>query len=440
MAAASATGRTMIRPWISMAVWAAAAAIVAGGCGKSAAPPAPPTPQVVTATMHLQSVTLTTELPGRVSAFLTAEIRPQVNGLILKRVFTEGAQVHQGEVLYQIDPAPFQAAYESAQANVDAMQKAVDRARAGLGASQAAVERQQATVNLAKINKQRSEDLFSAKAVSASDRDQAATDMDVAQASLLAAQAQIQSDNAAIAAAQAAVKQSQAAVTSAKINLDYTRIVAPIDGRIGRSSVTVGAIVTAYQPAPLATIQSLDPVYIDVPQSTRELNRLKSALAAGSLSADGTDKVKIILEDSSVYSHRGVLKFRDVTVDPSTGSVLLRIVVPNPDSALLPGMFVRAVIEEGVNPKAMLIPQQAVSRTARGDAYTLIVDEQNQVQQRMLTIDRALGHDWLVSDGLKDGDRVIMEGVQKVRPGAAVQVVAPASKPATTAAPAAESH
>jgi membrane fusion protein (multidrug efflux system) len=210
---------------------------------------------------------------------------------------------------------------------------------------------------------------------------------------------------------------------TARINLGYCKIVAPISGRIGRSNVTEGAIVTAYQATPLATIQQFDPIYVDVPQSTAEVNRLRRSLASGRLKENGTDKVKLLLEDGTAYPLVGSLKFRDVTVDPTTGSIILRIVVPNPKSILLPGMFIRAAVKEGVHRKAILVPQQGVSRDPKGNPLALIVDSAGKVQQRMLTLDRAVGNQWLVVSGLAAGDRVIVEGMQKARPGTPVKTV-----------------
>jgi membrane fusion protein (multidrug efflux system) len=217
----------------------------------------------------------------------------------------------------------------------------------------------------------------------------------------------------------------KATVETARINLGYCRVTAPISGRIGKSNVTEGAIVTAYQPVALATIQQLDPIYVDVPQSTTELLRLKRRLEDGRLKSHGTNhnKVKLILEDGTAYPPEGTLQFRDVTVDPTTGSVILRVVFTNPEGVLLPGMFVRAVIKEGVNEQAILIPQQGVSRDPKGNPVSLIVDAEGKAQQRMLTLDRAIGDKWLVSAGLAPGNRVIVEGMQRVRPGAAVKVV-----------------
>jgi membrane fusion protein (multidrug efflux system) len=269
------------------------------------------------------------------------------------------------------------------------------------------------------------EDLFKDKAVSASDRDQAVTSADVAEAPRQVAEAQVDSDRHAVAMAEAAIQQAEAALETVRINLAYTKITAPISGRIGKSTVTGGAIVTAYQPVALATIQQLDPIYVDVPQSTTELLRLKRRLQDDRLNQDGAsqNKVNLILEDGARYPLEGTLQFRDVSVDPTTGSVILRAVFPNPQGVLLPGMFVRAVVKEGVNNQAILIPQQAVSRDPKGNPVALIVDASGTVQPRMLTLDRAIGDQWLVSTGLAPGDHVIVEGMQKVRPGSVAKEV-----------------
>lgn len=421
--------------------------VVWAGCQtQQAAPPPPPTPEVAVVTIRPQQVVLTAQLPGRTSAYLVSEIRPQVSGLIQKRLFTEGSDVKAGQVLYEIDPAPFQAAYDNAAASLGAAKKGADRARAALGASVAAVKRHQATLTLALTNRQRFEELFKDNAVSASERDNAVTNVEVADAALRVAEAQVESDREAVGVAEATIKQAEAALETASINLGYTHITAPISGRIGKSNVTEGAIVTAYQPLALAMIQELDPIYVDVPQSTSELLRLKHRLEQGGFSHNGSARspVKLILEDGSVSDSEGTFKFRDVTVDPTTGSVTLRIVVPNPAGDLLPGMFIRAVIEEGVDEQAILVPQQAVSRDPRGNPTTLIVDAEDKVQQRALVVDRAHGNQWLISAGLTPGDRVIAEGAQKVRPGDSVKVVpfedtsaiaaaAAAGQPATTA-------
>lgn len=367
---------------------AVAAALVCGlvltGCHR--APPSaasPPLPEVATVTVARQSVSLTTELPGRTSPFRVAEIRPQVNGLIQKRLFTEGADVTAGQELYQIDPAPFQAALDNATA-------ALGRAEANLPAIQVRVNRYQ--------------EALADKAVSQQDFD------DV---------------SAALKQAQADVQYYRAMVDTARINLAYAHVVSPISGRIGTSTVTDGAIVTAYQPVALATIQQLDPIYVDVMQSTTELLRLQRRLNEGQLSRNGTNgsAVALILADGTRYPLPGTLQFRDVSVDPTTASVMLRAVFPNPQGVLLPGMFVRAVVQEGVNAEAILIPQQSVSRNPKGNPLALIVDANGRVEQRMLGLDRAIGDQWLVASGLAPGDHLIAEGMQKVRPGAQVREV-----------------
>ena len=403
------------------------------GCErKQEAPPTLPPPEVVTVTVQTQQILLTTELPGRTAAYRIAEIRPQVNGLIQKRLFIEGSDVKAGEKLYEIDPAPFKAAVENAVANLDVMRKTADRAPAALAGSVASVARQKATLELAKTHRQRLEDLLKDKAVSTADRDQAVTAVEVAEATLRVAEAQVDNDRYAISAAEAAVKQAQAALDTARINLAYTTITAPISGRIGKSVVTDGAIVTAYQPMALASIQQLDPIYVDVTQSTAEVLRLKRRLEDGRLNRDGAnqDKVTLLLEDGTVYPQQGELQFRDISVDSTTGSVILRAVFPNPTGTLLPGLFVRAVVKEGVNSHAILVPQQAVSRDPKGTPMAMVVDEQGKVSQRILTLDRAIGDKWFVTSGLTPGDRVIIEGMQKVRPGMVAKVVPMSTAPA----------
>jgi membrane fusion protein (multidrug efflux system) len=359
-------------------------------------------PEVATVTMQPEQVVLTTELPGRTSAYRIAEIRPQVNGLILKRLFTEGSDVQAGQDLYQIDPAPFQAALDTAQA-------ALGRSQAGLPALQSRADR--------------FKEALADNAVSQQDFDDA---------------------SAALKQAEADIQYWKAMVQTARINLGYAHVVSPISGRVGRSSVTDGAIVTAYQPVALAAVQQLDPIYVDVPQSTTELLRLQRRLEAGQIRHDGTDasKVQLFLEDGTKYPLEGTLQFRDVSVDPTSASVILRMVFPNPNGVLLPGMFVRAVVIEGINERAILVPQQAVSRDPRGNPVALIVDEAGKVAPRMLTLDRTIGDRWLVSIGLSPGDRVIMEGAQRVRPGMTVKEVPfgasrkPGTEPAKTAQPA----
>ncbi len=357
--------------------------LLSGGCGKTKKAPPHAVPKVAAVTVRLESVVLTTELPGRTAPYVVAEIRPQVGGLIQKRLFREGANVRAGQVLYRIDPAPYRAAYDNAKA-------ALARAEANLPA--------------VRVRADRYKELLAVRAVSRQDFDDAA---------------------AALKQAEADVEVWKASLRTARINLGYTQVTSPISGRIGRSSVTDGALVTANQPAALATVQQLDPIYVDIPQSTAELLRLRNRLQEGRLRPDGADqkKVGLVLEDGTPYPSEGTLQFRDVTVDPTTGSVMLRAVFPNPRGVLLAGMFVRAVVKEGVNRRAVLIPQQAVSRDPKGNPTALIVDADGKVRQRRLAIDRAIADKWLVSSGLSPGDRVIAEGVQKVRPGAAVTVV-----------------
>jgi len=411
------------------------AGLMAPACRSDHAAPPPAFPEVAIVTANPERAVLTTELPGRTSAYLVAEIRPQVNGIIQKRLFEEGSDVKAGKVLYQIDPAPFQAAYDNAAANLSGMRRAAERARAGLEASIATVARQKATLDLARTNRWRYEELFKKSVISALQRDQAVTDAEVAEATLRSNEAQVKNDQESVAVAEAAIQQAEAATETARINLGYTAVVAPITGRTGKSNVTVGALVTAQQSVALTTIQQLDPIYVDVPQSTTELLRLRNRLEEGRLHNGGEsqNKVGLILEDGSMYPQKGTLQFRDVSVDPTTGAVTLRVIVPNPKGHLLPGMFLRAVVQEGINQEAILVPQQAVSRDPTGNPFALIVDGEGKVAQRTLTLDRAMGDRWLVASGLAPGERVIVEGLQKVRPGAVVKVV-PFQKGGTSAA------
>lgn len=361
----------------------AALVALAGGltltaCNRQSQAPPPAVPEVATVTVTTQRVVLTTELPGRTSPFLIAEIRPQVSGLVQKRLFTEGSEVQAGQALYQIDPAPFQAALASAEA-------ALGRAEANLPALRSRAAR--------------FKELVAERAVSQQNYDDA---------------------ESALHQAEADVQYWKATAETARINLNYTKITSPISGRIGRSAMTDGAIVTAYQPLALAAVQQLDPIYVDVPQSTTELLRLRGWLTDGRLARDGANSsaVELILEDGTKYPEEGTLQFRDVTVDPTTATVTLRMVFSNTNRVLLPGMFVRTLVKEGVNEQAILIPQQSVSRDPKGNPLALILDAGGIVQPRMLTLDRAIGDQWLVTSGLSPGDRVIVEGLQKVRPGA----------------------
>ena len=359
--------------------------LVLTGCGKQSATvgqtPAPPEVGVVV--VQPQRVALTTELAGRTSAFFIAEVRPQVGGIIQKRLFTEGTDVKAGELLYQIDPATYQAAYNSAKA---------------------LLARAEANLVPARLKAGRYEELVKINAVSQQDYDDT---------------------KAALKLAEADVEAGNAAVATARINLAYTSVTAPISGRISRSSVTVGALVSASQGAALATIQQLDQVYVDVTQSSAEMLRLKQALASGQLkkAAASQSKVKLILEDGTPYPLEGVLKFSEVTVDQSTGSITLRTVFPNPKHTLLPGMYVRAVLEEGVNDNAILIPQQGVTRNPAGSAMVMVVGNEEKVEPRVIKTERTVGDSWLVNEGLKAGDRVILEGIQRARPGTPVKSV-----------------
>lgn len=421
--------KVMVAVTIVLVIAILGAGIYYSGSGSKkrtgAAPQAPPPREVAVVTVKPETVTLTTELPGRVSASLVAQVRPQVSGIIKERLFAEGSYVTAGKALYQIDPASFQVAVKSAEANLDASHENLKRARAALETAIAMVSQQQAVLDLARTNRDRMDGLAREGATTEMERDKAVTEAQVAEATLSSAKAQVKSNKVAVDLAEANIKQAEAALESARINLGYTNIKAPISGRIGRSSVTVGALVTAHQPLTLATIQQFDPVFVDVSQSTTELLNLRRRQESGQLTKRGKEwnEVRLILENGSEYKHPGTLQFRDVTVDPSTGSVSLRIVFPNPDEVLLPGMFVQAVVTEGISEGAILIPQRAVSRDAKGNPLTFVVDSEGKIAQKMLTLDRATGDKWLVSEGLTAGDRVVVEGIQWVRPGSPVSAV-----------------
>lgn len=378
--------------------WLAAAGFLGVAfMGCKTAPPPNQIPEVAVQTIQTEQVVLTTELSGRTSPFLVAEIRPQVSGLIQKRLFQEGSDVQAGATLYQIDPAPYKAALDQANA-------ALALAEAGLAPAQTRAERLKNLVAIHAVGQQDAEE----------------------------AEAAYQRALATVAAAKAAQE-------SARINLANTPIKAPISGRTGMSSITVGALVSAYQPVSLASVQQLDPIYVDVTQSSSDLLRLRRRLEGGHLKSGGDSarKVKLLLEDGTTYPLEGKLQFRDVTVDPATGAVTLRVVFPNPKQILLPGMFVRAIVEDGVDAQAILAMQQGVTRDPKGNAIALVLDKSDKVEQRTLTLDRTLGAKWLVTSGLTAGDRLIVEGLQKVRPGMTVKVVpyAPPAPP-TPAQPA----
>jgi membrane fusion protein (multidrug efflux system) len=370
-----------------------AVAAALAGCG--GAPGGPPTPSpvpVTVVTLQPETVTLTRELPGRVTPYLVAEVRPQVNGIVARRLFDEGGTVRAGQPLYQLDDALYRADHESAKATL---------------------ARAEATLGTARLEARRSADLVAIKAVSRQDDENA---------------------QAALKQAEADVAAARAAAERAAVLLGYARITAPIGGRIGKSAVTQGALVTANQEAALATVQQLDPIYVDLTQSSAELLELRRALAAGKLVSARQVPVTILLEDGSAYPHDGKLEFSDVSVDPTTGSYLLRVVVPNPEQVLLPGAYVRAQIGTGVRPDALLVPQQGVARDPRGETSAMVVNAEGVVEARPVKVSHAVGNRWLVEDGLAAGDRVIVEGLQKIRPGAPVQPTeagAAATPPAT---------
>lgn len=361
------------KPASAALVSAVAVALLSlGGCKEDSAPQTQQAPQVGVVTLQAQPYTLTTEVPGRTSAYRIAEVRPQVNGIIQKRLFTEGSEVKAGQQLYQIDPATYEAAFKSAQATQISAKALADRYKL----------------------------LVADKAVSQQAYDEA----------------------------RAAGLQADASLEQARIDLRYTRVLAPISGRIGRSAVTEGALVSNGQAGAMAIIQQLDPIYVDVTQSSKELLRLRRDLADGRLqkAGDSSAKVALKLEDGSRYAHEGTLEFSEVAVDEGTGSVTLRAVFPNPDHLLLPGMFVHAELLAGVKQNAILAPQQGVTRNPRGEPTAMVVNAENKVEQRVLKADRTAGSAWLVEDGLQEGDRLITEGLQFVQPGAEVKAV-PAS-------------
>ena len=357
----------------------------------AAAPPA--VPEVVVRTLQAQTVPLRTELPGRTAPFMTAEVRPQVGGIIRRQPFTEGTQVKAGQVLYEIDPAPFQAA-------VSQQEGAVANAQATLNSTRALAERYKALLAHNGVSKQ---------------------EFDNAQAAHGQAQAQ--------------ARMQSALLETARINLRYTRVTAPIAGHTSRSAVTPGALVSAGQATPLLTISQLDPIYVDISQSSAEMLRLRQALAAGKLSRDAaSQRVTLVLEDGSPYPHEGRIQLTEVTVDPSSGSVTLRARFPNPEGLLLPGMYVRTVVTEGSTPDGIVVPQGAVSRDRSGRPQARVVTAENKLELRPLVIARSVGSNWLVSEGLRGGDRLVMAGGQNVQSGTTVK---PVDEPPAAAAPAA---
>jgi membrane fusion protein (multidrug efflux system) len=353
------------------------------------------TPEVTVVTLKPQSVALTRDLPGRVSAYLIAEVRPQVSGIVKQRLFTEGSSVKAGQPLYELDDAIY---------------------RAQLNSARATLQKAQATEAAAQLTAGRAAEMIKIDAVSAQDNDNAI---------------------AALAQAKADVAAAQAAVDSSAVNLGYAHIVSPISGRIGKSGITQGALVTAQQAEALATVQQLDPIYVDVNQSSNEWLQLKQDIDAGRLQAGASGApTRIVLENGTPYATEGKLQFSDVTVDPTTGNFLLRVVVANPNALLMPGMYVRAVVGEGIRPQGLLVPQRGVTRDPKGAATALVVGPDSKVELREVQVSRTVGDQWLVEGGLADGDRVIVEGLQKVKPGMAVKAVdaTPAAEGASAAA------
>ncbi|MFV0416513.1 MAG: efflux RND transporter periplasmic adaptor subunit [Chthoniobacterales bacterium] len=367
----------------TLACGAAGLLLAVTGCDKNAGaqgPPQMPPQDVGIVTLKSQRVEIFTELPGRTAAFRVAEVRPQVGGIVLKRLFKEGADVKEGEQLYQIDPARYQTAFDSAKAGV---------------------ARDEAAAAVAKLSADRRSKLVTTSVISKQDYDDVMATWKQAVANVAVAKANLE---------------------KARIDLDYTKVLSPISGRIGRSAVTEGALVTPGQNNPLATVYQLDPIYVDMTQSSAQILKLRRELERGNIKGvEGQDaNTKLILEDGTTYAYPGKLQFSEVSVDEGTGSVALRAVFPNPDQTLLPGMFVRATIANGVNESGILVPQRAVTRNARGEAVVLTVNTEDIVEMKVIETDRTIGGDWLVTKGLSAGDRVIVEGLQKAPPGSKV--------------------
>lgn len=367
-------------------------ALLLTGCGEERGAARPPASEVEVGAVTIQPrrVVYTTEVAGRTSPFQISEVRPQISGIIQKRLFEEGTDVKAGDILYQIDPATYQANLDSAKANLA-------KAEANVAPARLKRDRFKNLVNISAVSRQEYEDA-----------------------------------DAAYKQTQAEVGVNRAAVENARIRLDYTRVTSPISGRIGRSSVTPGALVTENQAAPLATVQQLDPIYVDVTQSTTDVLRLKRSLESGRLQRtdDAHAAVRLLLEDGSLYPEQGELKFTDVSVDQSTGAVTLRAIFPNPRQDLLPGMYVRAILAEGLDEQAILLPQRALVRDARGNATAWVVTPENTVEIRKINVSRTYRDAWVVTEGLRPGEKVIVEGVQKIRQGSSVRVADVAWEPA----------
>jgi len=374
---------------ISLCVALLAICLAFTGCRDEKPKPDTGPPDVSIVTLQTEAVNLSTELPGRTSPFAISDVRPQINGIILQRLFTEGSDVKEGQPLYQIDPAPYQASFDQAKAQLA-------YAEANILTTKLQAERYAALVKINGVSRQ---------------------DSDTA--------------NASYGQAVALVEEDKAALETARINLDYTHIVAPISGRVGTSSFTQGALVSNAQTNALTTVQTLDPIYVDITQSTAELLKLRQALADGKLTKDGStlSGIKLKLEDGSDYPLEGKLELTDVTVDQTTGSVTLRAIFPNPDNILLPGMYVRATVPEGTNPAGLLVPQQGVTRDQKGQPTVMIVDGDGKAQSQTIETSSVIGDKWLVTSGLKAGDKVIIEGLQKAKPDTKVNIVPVGSVP-----------
>lgn len=355
-----------VRPLLAMLT-----VIILASCDRPPAPPQPSVPEVGIVTLATTSVSLSSELPGRTASYRVAEVRPQVGGILQKRLFEEGSMVYAGQVLYQIDPAPYRATLAKAEASLES----------------------------ARLLAQRYEKLVKTSAISQQDRDDARSSW----------------------------LQAKAEVDSARIDLGYTSIKAPISGRIGRSSVTQGALLTANQTDALASIQQLDPIYVDIPQSSTSLLKLQDEFAAGHLKKDEQQQaeVRLMLDNGKEYTHSGHIKLSEVTVDESSDSVIIRAEFPNPEGRLLPGMFVRAKLKQGIRENVLLVPQRGISRDPTGQASTLLVGEDNKVIRKQVTTERVVGNQWLISKGLESGDRVIVDGTQNARPGSEVRIASP---------------
>lgn len=380
---------------LPLALFVLSGSILLSGCGEEQQKGGKmPPPDVKVVTLKAGPLTVSTELPGRTSAYRVAEVRPQVGGIILKRNYKEGSDVKEGESLYQIDPAPF---------------------RATLSSAQAELAKAKANAELARLTVNRYKPLLGTNYISRQDYDTAVS---------------------TLAQAQAAVQAGQASVQTAQINLNYTKVTSPIAGLSGKSSVTEGALVSSGQAQALTLVQQIDPIYVDVTQSSDDYLRLKQEIASGVVNKEqGKVAVSLVTAENKDYTHKGYLEFSDVTVDETTGSITMRAVFPNPDESLLPGMFVRARVDEGVRPDAILIPQEGVIRTAKGGAVVNVVNAENAVEVRPVTVGQAYGNNWLVTSGVSNGERVVTEGFQKIKPGTVVKATEAGSDAQPAAAP-----